>query len=257
MVTVYKIGGNVIDDAEALKAFLAEFAAAPSPKVLVHGGGKEASRMSRAMGVEPQMVNGRRITDADTIRIVTMVYAGLVNKRVVAGLQALGCNAIGLSGADGNAIKATRRPAKPVDYGFVGDISPEGVNAPFIGGLVEGGLVPVFCAINHDGNGTLLNCNADSVASAIAKGLAAAGYDVNLVFCFEQPGVLADIDDKSSVISVITPDSYPALRESGTVSGGMIPKVENALDAVASEVRSVAIRSSQNINEPSGTVVCR
>lgn len=256
MLTIYKIGGNVIDNPEALDRFLREFAAAEGPKVLVHGGGKESSRMCRRLGIEPQMVDGRRITDRETLDVVTMVYAGLVNKRIVSGLQALGCNAIGLCGADGNAIRATRRSPEPIDFGFVGDISPEGVDAGLISSLLDAGLTPVFCAINHDGSGSLLNCNADSVAAAVAKGVAAV-RPVRLIFCFEQKGVLADINDSESVIESVTPATYPSLRNSGIIAGGMIPKVENALDAVAHGVESVSIRGSVNISDNSGTVITR
>lgn len=253
-IKVVKIGGNVVDNPDALARFISDFARIPGPKVLVHGGGKEATRMSAAMGIETKMIDGRRITDRATLDVVTMVYAGLINKRIVAGLQAAGCNAIGLTGADGCAVTATRRNPEPVDYGFVGDIRPEGVNARLIIDLCGKGLVPVFCAIMHDGNGTLLNCNADSVASAVAKGLAREA-NVNLVFCFEKKGVLRDIDDPDSVISEITSATYPALRAEGVVSKGMIPKIDNALDAVAYGVRCVRICHSDDVTGDCGTVI--
>ena len=174
MIKVVKIGGNVIDSEEALSSFVSDFASIEGPKVLVHGGGKLATRLAERLDIPTTMIDGRRVTDSDTLDVVTMVYAGLVNKRIVAMLQSLGCNAIGLSGADGGAVRATRRAANPIDFGFVGDISVEGVDAAFIRNLTEQGIVPVFCSIMHDGKGQLLNCNADSVASAVAVGLAAA-----------------------------------------------------------------------------------
>lgn len=251
-ITVVKIGGNVIDDPAALKAFLAEFAAIEGPKILVHGGGKLATRMAERLELKVQMVDGRRITDKGTLDVVTMVYAGLVNKQIVAGLQAAGCNAIGLSGADGNAVTARRRAPQPIDYGFVGDI--ERVDSELLRRLLEGGLVPVFSAIMHDGRGTLLNCNADSVASAVALG-AAAVAPTDLVFCFEKAGVLRDPDDEASVIPEITAASYAPLKADGTVSKGMIPKIENALKAVEQGVRSVTIRSSAHLENGIGTVI--
>lgn len=254
IIKVIKIGGNVVDNPDALARFISDFARIPGYKVLVHGGGKEATRMSAAMGIETTMIDGRRVTDRATLDVVTMVYAGLINKRIVSALQAVGCNAIGLTGADGCVVTATRRSPEPIDYGFVGDIVPEGVNASLLVGLCGMGLVPVVCAIMHDGYGTLLNCNADSVASAVAKGMAGEA-DVDLVFCLEKNGVLRDVDDPASVIGEITADSYPALKESGVVSKGMIPKVENALDAVAYGVRSVKICHSDDVSHDSGTVI--
>lgn len=251
-ITVVKIGGNVIDNPDALKTFLAEFAAIEGPKILVHGGGKLATRLAERLELKVQMVDGRRITDKGTLDVVTMVYAGLINKQVVAGLQALGCNAIGLSGADGNAVTAHRRAPQPIDYGFVGDI--DRVDSALLQRLLEGGLVPVFSAIMHDGHGTLLNCNADSVASAVALG-AAAVAPADLIFCFEKAGVLRDPGDESSVIPEITAESYPPLKADGTVSKGMIPKIENALKAVEQGVRSVTIRSSAHLADGIGTVI--
>ena len=236
-ITVVKIGGNVIDDAAALKRFLGEFAALPGAKILVHGGGKLATRLAERLELEVRMVEGRRITDKGMLDVVTMVYAGLVNKQIVAGLQAAGCNAIGLSGADGNIVTARRRAPEPVDFGFVGDI--ERVDHKLLGRLLDAGLVPVFPAIMHDGRGTLLNCNADSVASA----------------CFEKRGVLRDAEDEGSVIREITAATYPPLKADGTVSKGMIPKIENALRAVEKGVRSVTIRSAERLADDSGTTI--
>lgn len=253
-IKVIKIGGNVVDNPDALAWFISDFARIPGMKVLVHGGGKEATRMSAAMGIETKMIDGRRVTDRATLDVVTMVYAGLINKRIVAALQAAGCNAIGLTGADGCAVKATRRNPEPIDYGYVGDIVPEGVDASFIMDLCRKGIVLVFCAIMHDGDGTLLNCNADSVASAVAKGLAREA-NVDLVFCFEKKGVLRDVDDPDSAIGEITAMTYPALRTEGIVSKGMIPKIDNALAAVAYGVRSVRICHSDDVTRDCGTVI--
>lgn len=254
-LTVVKIGGNVVDDPEALDAFVHEFSRLRGPKILVHGGGKEATRLSKRLEIPTVMIEGRRVTSRETLDVVTMVYAGLVNKRIVSRLQACGCDALGLSGADGGAVRATMRPKEPRDYGYVGDIRPEGVNTGLIERLLDGGIVPVFCAIMHDGAGTLLNCNADSVASALALGMARV-RPVRLVYCFEQPGVMLDIDRPDSVIPEITPSTYTGLKEAGTVSGGMIPKIENALAAVAAGVESVSIRHASALNDPgAGTTI--
>ena len=252
MIKVVKIGGNVIDDAAALERFLTKFAALEGPKMLIHGGGKLATRLSAQLGIETQMIDGRRVTDRDTLDVVTMVYAGLVNKQIVARLGALGCKAIGLSGADANVIPAVRRAPKPIDYGYVGDI--DSVDSSLLGHLLEAGLVPIFSAIMHDGEGSLLNCNADSVAQAIALG-AAALAPTDLVFCFEKRGVLRDADNDDSVIDRITPEIYAKLREEGVVSGGMIPKIENALKAVAAGVSSVRIKCAEELLEESGTTI--
>lgn len=253
-VTVVKIGGNVVDNPEALGRFVGEFAAMPGRKILVHGGGKEATRLSARLEIPTTMIEGRRVTSRETLDVVTMVYAGLVNKRVVSLLQAAGCDAVGLCGADGDAIRATMRPKEPIDYGFVGDIAPEGVNARFIDSLLDTGKVPVFCAITHDGEGTLLNCNADSVASALAIGMAGTTA-ADLVYCFEQPGVMEDIERPDSLIPEITPALYASLKESGVVSKGMIPKIENALRAVELGVSSVTIKHADNLNNTTGTVI--
>ncbi|MDE6787043.1 MAG: acetylglutamate kinase, partial [Muribaculaceae bacterium] len=221
---------------------------------LVHGGGKEATRLSKSMGIETTMIEGRRVTDRDTLDIVVMTYAGLINKRIVAMLQATGCDALGFSGADGNIIKATRRPATPIDYGFVGDIDPKDINDSLISILLEAGITPVVCAICHDGNGTLLNCNADSVASAIAIGASRIAPTV-LTYCFEKAGVLADIDDEQSVIPLITKDNFQTLKENGTIAKGMIPKLTNALDSASKGVKEVRICKAENLLTDSGTVI--
>lgn len=252
---IFKIGGNVVDSPEALDAFLNDFIRVSGNKILVHGGGKEATRLSNAMGLETRMIDGRRVTDRQTLDIVTMVYAGLINKRVVAGLQARGCDAIGLTGADGDVIKAIRRPAEPIDYGFVGDLSASSVNARFVDSLLQMRMVPVFCAITHDGDGSLLNCNADTVASAIAVAMANR-YKVSLTYCFELPGVLRDINDLGSVIPEITAENFDELKEEGVISAGMLPKVSNALNSVRAGVEEVMIKSAAEILNPSGTLIC-
>lgn len=254
IVNVVKIGGNVIDSPEALRSFLESFARIKGRKVLVHGGGKEASRLGKRLGIEPHMIDGRRVTDARTLEIVTMVYAGLINKRIVAMLQGMGVNALGMTGADGNAIPAARRSSKPVDYGFVGDIDPAGVNAGLIGSLTDEGSVPVFCAICHDGQGTLLNCNADSVAAALAEGLARVA-PVRLTYCFERPGVLADVDDPESVIPLVTPPLFERLVADGVVADGMIPKLKNALASAAAGVEEVRICDAVSLLGSGGTVI--
>lgn len=254
MIKVVKIGGNVIDNEAALERFVADFAAIEGQKVLVHGGGKLATRLAEKLEIPTTMIDGRRVTDSQTLDVVTMVYAGLVNKKVVAMLQAAGCNAIGLSGADANVIKATRRAAKPIDFGFVGDISVEGVDADFILSLTQRGVVPVFCSIMHDGAGTLLNCNADSVASAVAVALAQKA-ETELVFCFEKAGVMADIDNPDSVIAEIRPQSYKTLLADGVVNKGMIPKIDGAFRALECGVKVVTIKHSAQLNEDSGTKI--
>ena len=256
MINVVKIGGNVIDNPDALKAFVSDFAKLPGKKILVHGGGKEATRLSAKLDIETKMIDGRRVTDRPTLDVVTMVYAGLINKRIVAMLQSEGCNAIGLSGADGNAICATRRNPKPIDYGFVGDISTDGVNAAFIVNLLQQGVTPVFCAINHDGKGELLNCNADSVASAVAVACAQIA-PTSLTFCFEKPGVLTDVNDESTLISHIDLKSYPSLIKSGAVTDGMLPKIDNAFKAIQSGVDSVTIKSSAQLLADTGTTITK
>lgn len=254
MINIFKVGGNVIDNPDMLVPFLRRFKNIPGRKILVHGGGKEATRLSEQLGVTTTMVEGRRVTDRETLDIVTMVYAGLVNKRIVARLQGLGCDAVGFTGVDGNMIKAVRRPAAPIDYGYVGDISPKDINTRLILSLTDEGYVPVFCAISHDGSGTLLNCNADSVAAALAKSLSTVDR-VALTYCFEKSGVLADPEDDRSVIPSLTPADFVALKESGTISKGMIPKLQNAVDCVEAGVGIVRICKAEDINGQGGTII--
>ncbi len=254
MISVVKIGGNVIDNPEALKSFLRDFAALEGPKILVHGGGKEATRLSETLGVETTMIDGRRVTDGRTLDIVTMVYAGLVNKRIVAILQSLGCNAVGLSGADGNLIPAQRRSPEPVDYGFVGDIDSEKLSDAFLRHLLDYGYLPVICAICHDGKGSLLNCNADSIAGAVAVAASRIG-NTRLTFCFEKKGVMADVDDDNSVIPLVTAVSFEQLKKDGIVAKGMLPKLRNALDSAAAGVSEVRICRADAILCEGGTII--
>ena len=253
-VKVFKIGGNVVDNPEALSRFISEFATIKSPKILIHGGGKEATRLSKRLDIPTQMIDGRRVTDRDTLDVVTMVYAGLINKRIVAALQAVGCNALGLTGADADCIRATKRPAAPVDYGFVGDINPADINDLYIEYVLRQDIVPVFCAITHDGKGNLLNCNADSVASSVAIATSRIA-PVELSYCFERNGVLRDVDDPGSVISIITPSIYEELRRDNIVADGMIPKIDNAFNAINRGVESVTIKHSDNILSDIGTTI--
>jgi acetylglutamate kinase len=253
-INVVKIGGNVIDNPEVLSRFLDDFVKLPSPKILVHGGGKEATRLSERLQIETKMINGRRVTDRETLDVVTMVYAGLINKRIVAGLQSRGCNAIGLTGADGNVVPSHKRSPEPIDFGFVGDINPAEVNDKFIKTLLESDIVPVFCAITYDKSGTLLNSNADSVASAIATASARIA-DVDMHYCFEKDGVLTDIDNPDSLVAEITPDKYNTLKADGIINKGMIPKVDNAFSAVNNGVKRVIIKNSDNLLNDRGTVI--
>lgn len=245
-IKVIKIGGNVVNNPEALDSFLEKFTSISGPKILVHGGGKEATALSKALGIETKMVNGRRVTDKDTLDVVTMVYAGLINKRIVAHLQALGCDAIGLSGADADVIAATRRPANPIDFGYVGDIAAENVSEHVISMFLSQSITPVFCAITHDRKGGLLNCNADSIASNVAVASARI-MPTTLTFCFEKPGVLADAEDDSTVIPAINHKNVGALTSDGTLSGGMLPKIENALAAIDAGVKCVTIKSAEDL----------
>ena len=237
-LTVLKVGGAVVEDPEALDAFLDGFAALPGLKVLVHGGGRAATKVAAQLGVPTRMVEGRRITDADMLRVVTMVYGGLVNKGVVAALQARDVNALGLTGADLGCMRAVKRPVKDIDYGFVGDM--ESVDTSILADLVARGVVPVMAPLSFDGKGSLLNTNADTIASSVAKALAER-FEVTLVYCFEKAGVLKDPDDDASIIPLITKESFAGLASDGTVSGGMLPKLQNAFEALESGVKEVRI----------------
>lgn len=251
-LTIIKVGGKIVEEPETLNQLLEDFSNIEGYKLLVHGGGRSATRMAAQLGIESKMVNGRRITDAETLKVVTMVYGGLVNKNIVAGLQAKGVNAIGLTGADMNAILSVKRPVKDVDYGFVGDVKQ--VNEPALSALINQGIVPVMAPLTHDGEGHILNTNADTIAGETAKALATT-FDVTLVYCFEKKGVLCDENDDDSVIPVITPDLFKQYVDDGTIQGGMIPKLENSFSAINAGVSQVVITSATDINKSSGTLI--
>ncbi|HEY9562098.1 MAG TPA: acetylglutamate kinase [Anseongella sp.] len=248
LLTVIKIGGNVIDDTDALRNFLWTYASVSGLKILVHGGGKIASTIGLKLGIEPRMAGGRRITDADTLDVVTMVYAGLVNKNVVAGLQSEGLNAIGLTGADGNIIPAIKRPVKTIDYGFAGDLQAERIGVASLAAFLDNGFFPVIAPITHDGAGQLLNTNADTIAATVAEAMSSR-YEVTLVYCFEKKGVLRDPEDDDSVIFTINPHSYAGLKEQGIVSKGMIPKLDNAFAALNGGVKQVRICRAADLDK--------
>ena len=254
MISVYKVGGNVVDDPAALDRFCRQFAAVEGPKVIVHGGGVRASLVQKALGQEPVKIEGRRVTDAQTLEVVTMVYAGWCNKDIVARLQALGCDASGVSGCDGGVVTARRRPPRTlsdgvmtVDFGFVGDVTAASVRRDLVLRLLGAGLVPVFSAINHDGAGQLLNTNADTMAAAISVALGA-----KLFYCFEKNGVLCDRNDDNSVVPVLDPPTYQRLKAEGRVAEGMIPKLDNAFRALQDGAAGVVIRSA-DLSVPGGT----
>lgn len=253
-LTVIKVGGKIVEEEATLHQLLADFAAIEGYKVLVHGGGRSATKIAASLGIESKMVNGRRITDAETLKVVTMVYGGLVNKNIVAGLQAKGVNALGLTGADMNVIKSVKRQVKEVDYGFVGDV--EQVNYEFLGDLIHKGVVPVMAPLTHDGNGNLLNTNADTIAGETAKALANL-FDVTLVFCFEKKGVLRNENDDDSVIEQITYDEFQQYVADGIIQGGMIPKLDNSFEALNAGVTEVIITLASAINHNGGTRIIK
>ncbi|NLB67060.1 MAG: acetylglutamate kinase [Bacteroidales bacterium] len=253
---IIKIGGNVVDDPAALERFLYDFSKIKGAKLLIHGGGVMATQMAERLGIETHMHKGRRITDYETLKTVTMVYAGWINKSIVAALQSLGCNAIGLSGADCNVVPATKRSPEPVDFGYVGDVDPSNIGSEEISALLERGLCPVFCAITHDGKGSLLNTNADTMASSLAIAMCGR-YDVRLVFCLEKDGVLLNKDDASSIVPRITENYFAQLLEEGIIEGGMIPKLENAFAAIGNGVSEVVIKHARNLNNKRGTTLVK
>lgn len=252
-LTVLKVGGKILESPETLDTFLRGFTAVPGLKVLVHGGGRSATEMAAKLGIETLMVDGRRVTDAEMLRVVTMVYGGLVNKGVVAQLQALGVNALGLTGADMDVMRSHRRPLKNgIDYGYVGDVDT--VDGERLAQLIQTGITPVMAPLTHDGRGNLLNTNADTIAAETAKALA-PHFEVTLVYCFEHAGVLSDPSDALSVIPRITRSSFAQLKEQGIVSGGMLPKIENSLEAVACGVRRVVITKADALGADCGTTI--
>jgi len=251
-LNVIKVGGQIVEEPETLQDLLSRFASMPGCKVLVHGGGRSATKIAAQLGIESKMVGGRRITDADMLQVVTMVYGGLVNKNIVAKLQALGLNALGLTGADLGYMTSDKRPVKEVDYGFVGDVKK--VDSSVIAALIGDGVVPVLAPLTHDGKGNLLNTNADTIAAEAAKALS-KHFDVTLTYCFEKKGVLSNPDDEDSVISEITKPDFEKYVSEGVVAGGMIPKLENAFDAISKGVSSVVITKVTELGNNSGTVI--
>ena len=237
---VIKIGGSVIDDDTVLQSFLKDFAAIPEKKILIHGGGKVASNIGKQLGIEPNYVNGRRITDEATIDLVTMVYGGLLNKKIVAKLQSLNCNSIGLTGADANIIPAVKRPVGEIDYGFVGDIENLQLAVGSLKLFFSNDLVPVIAPLTHDGGGQILNTNADTIASALAIALSES-YDVRLIYCFEKKGVLENVDDENSVIPLINKEKYQQLLQDKKLADGILPKIDNAFAAINSGVKEVLV----------------
>ncbi len=258
MVTVIKIGGNIIDNDSQLQSFLKAFAAVAGKKILIHGGGKIATRIGDQLGIESKYVEGRRITDAATLDVVTMVYGGLVNKKIVASLQTMGCNAIGITGADANLVPANKRPVKEVDFGFVGDVKSEQLPVSTWQQLLEIGLTPVVAPLTHDGKGSILNTNADTMAQEIAKALGKV-YSVSLIYSFEKPGVLLDVNDDNSVINKLNPTSYQELKSEQKIFAGMIPKLDNAFSALNAGVTKVIIGDAAKLDQliagSSGTTI--
>ncbi len=270
-IKVVKIGGNVVDNPQLLEEFVRDFASMPGAKVLVHGGGVMATSLQKQLGIEPVLIDGRRVTDEDSLKVVTMVYAGWCNKSIVALLQKYGCNAVGLSGADGNLIEASKRPlvrrenadgsVYTIDYGYVGDVDTDKINSAFLMSLIADGITPVVCAITHDKRGNLLNTNADTIASSLAVALAGEGKNtttlpgVSLIYCFEKDGVLYDANDDGSVIDKINPDYYAQLKSEERVSAGMIPKLDNSFDALRAGVSEVVIKHARNLLNDKGTVL--
>jgi acetylglutamate kinase len=256
-ITVVKIGGNVIDNSGDLTSFLKKFAALSGNKILIHGGGKLATKLSAKLDVPTKMIEGRRVTDSQTIEIVTMVYAGLINTSITAQLQSLGCDAVGVSGADAGIIKAVKRPSDPIDFGFVGDIPDNGIDSVRLMTFLNMGLVPVFCSIIADKQGVLLNCNADTIAQSIATALSPASA-VKLIYCFEKQGLLADINNDNSVIPLINTDNCEKLKAEGIISAGMIPKIDNAFKALNTDVKEVIIKSYLDLdNNDKGTKIIK
>ena len=254
-LTLIKVGGAIVEDEAQLNSLLQHFTAIEGRKVLVHGGGRRATQVAAQLGIESKMVNGRRITDAEMLQVVTMVYGGLVNKNLVAKLQAQGVNALGLTGADMDVLRSHRRPIKNgVDYGFVGDVDK--ADGARLQQLIEQGITPIMAPLTHDGAGNILNTNADTIAAETAKALAPY-YDVTLIFCFEKAGVLANADDDSSVIPAINHEDFSRYVADGTISGGMIPKIENALAAVDAGVERVIITLANAIDGKHGTVISK
>lgn len=253
-LTLVKVGGKIVEEPASLKNLLADFSKIKGYKVLVHGGGRSATAIAAKLDIESQMVNGRRITDEETLKVVTMVYGGLVNKQIVAGLQALDVNALGLTGADLNYMRSEKRPVKDVDYGFVGDVKE--VNAGILSDLIMKGVVPVLAPLTHDKAGNLLNTNADTIAGEAAKALSEF-FDVTLMYCFEKKGVLLNENDDESVINKLTPQLFNEYVAEGIINGGMIPKLENSFEALNAGVSQVVITRADQIHTEGGTKIVK
>ena len=251
-LTLIKVGGKIVEEPQSLKQLLADFSKIEGYKVLVHGGGRLATAIADKLGIESKMVKGRRITDEETLKVVTMVYGGLVNKQIVAGLQAIGVNALGLTGADMNYMRSEKRPVTDVDYGFVGDVKE--VNADLLADLILKGVVPVLAPLTHDKAGNLLNTNADTIAGEAAKALA-KHFEVTLLYCFEKKGVLMNEDDGESVIPRLTPELFQQYVTEGIIQGGMIPKLENSFEALNAGVKQVVITRADQIHKENGTKI--
>jgi acetylglutamate kinase len=251
-LTIVKVGGKVVEEPELLKALLKDFSLIAGRKIFVHGGGRSATRLSEKLGIKSQMKDGRRITNAETLKVVTMVYAGLINKTIVAQMQALNLDAIGLTGVDMNLMCAAKRPVEEIDYGFTGDVKE--VNAPVLNELLNQSFIPVIAPITHDGQGQLLNTNADTIACEIAIALTYS-FNVRLVYCFEKKGVLRDENDEESVIQTINKEEFSQYKERGIIKEGMLPKLENAFKALATGVKEVIITRASDINTGKGTFI--
>ena len=249
-LTIVKVGGKIVEEEASLKQLLNDFSTISGSKILVHGGGRSATAMAARLGIETQMVDGRRITDKATLEVVTMVYAGLVNKNIVAGLQALSCNAAGFTGADMDIIRARKRPVKDIDYGYVGDVSE--VNTSELLLLLNEGITPIIAPLTHDGKGSMLNTNADTIASELAVALSSS-FSVDLVYCFEKNGVLANPDDDNSVIPYLDKNTYAEYKQTGAIAAGMIPKLDNAFAALNNGVARVLIINANNLTRPAST----
>lgn len=251
-LTIIKVGGKIVEEEATLRKLLQDFSALEGYKILVHGGGRSATKIASQLGIESQMVEGRRITDAETLKVVTMVYGGLANKNIVAGLQSLNVNALGLTGADMNLIRSEKRPVTTVDYGYVGDVKE--VNATLLVSLIKQGIVPVLAPLTHDKEGNMLNTNADTIAGETAKALATS-FDVTLVYCFEKKGVLRDENDDNTLIPLINRNTFTQLVTEGIIQGGMIPKLENSFQAIEAGVKEVIITKADAIAPGQGTCV--
>lgn len=249
-LSIIKVGGKIVEEKDSLAQLLSNFSKISGHKILVHGGGRSATKLSERLGIESKMVDGRRITDAETLQVVTMVYGGLVNKNIVAGLQQLGINALGMTGADMDIIRSEKRPVKDIDYGFVGDVKH--VNDTTLKWLIDQNIVPVLSPLTHDGLGNILNTNADTIAAETAQAMA-NHYDVTLTYCFEKKGVLMDEQDDDSVIPILDRANYREYVELGIIKGGMLPKLENAFRSIDKGVKEVVITQASDISQNKGT----